>query len=606
MVSGTFVSPMIGSEEGVHEPVICFSTQRYDTGLQRYYVFDVCNLIIGMKIRFASYKVSLIYTFHPKPPPISQDMMQTATSDPNSPTYSTSIHWMPHGKAFVITDPDAFSSEVLARYFKSTKFKSFTRKLYRWGFRQITKGPDKGSYHHELFVRDDPTLCVKMNCHYSDKELRTQADNAAKRRGSYGSVTTDKPVRRTSGARDALANATERLTLGTTRRGSYTVSGDDDDDDMAIMRAAAAFGGGGSRTSTGGRASLSGRVSGAGRLSAPGRRGSGTQFQQAQRRVSATRRTSYGSAVSGLGFDDDDHSMSEAGAASGGKASAVPTSINIGGASELPGVNTTVAEKSSSAVEAAVAAAQSQAAAQYSAMTGNASTGEPKTAEDIMAHHRLEDAILAQQEAAIRARREQLQKEQEDRLKALELMAATKSGASVSTHQSTASASATSVPIPGVPTDPSQIKAMQDQMCQARAAQLQQEQEERLKALELMAAQGGGGLDPATAAKMKHIQEEMSRARAAQVQKEQEDRLKALELMAAAKVVGQQATPSLPIGNGAAPAPQPQTALDILAEASATATAKSSEAVETTTPKGGTDVEQRLLLDAMKKYQQQG
>ena len=508
---------------------------------------------------------------------------------------------MPHGKAFVITDPDAFSSEVLARYFKSTKFKSFTRKLYRWGFRQITKGPDKGSYHHELFVRDDPTLCVKMNCHYSDKELRTQADNAAKRRGSYGSVTTDKPVRRTSGARDALANATERLTLGTTRRGSYTVSGDDDDDDMAIMRAAAAFGGGGSRTSTGGRASLSGRVSGAGRLSASGgRRGSGTQFQQAQRRVSATRRTSYGSAVSGLGFDDDDHSMSEAGAASGGKSSAVPTSINIGGASELLGVNTAVAEKSSSAVEAAVAAAQAQAAAQYSAMIGNASIGGPKTAEEIMAQHRLEDAILAQQEAAIRARREQLQKEQEDRLKTLGGLAAAKSSASVS------SASAASVPIPGVPTDPAQIKAVQDQMCQARAAQLQREQEERLKALELMAAQGDGGLDPATAAMMKQKQEEMSRARAAQVQKEQEDRLKALELMAAAKVVGQQATPSLPIGNGAAPAPQPQTALDILAEASATATAKSSEAVETTTPKGGTDVEQRLLLDAMKKYQQQG
>lgn len=458
--------------------------------------------------------------------------MQTATSDPNSPTYSTSIHWMPHGKAFVITDPDAFSTEVLARYFKSTKFKSFTRKLYRWGFRQITKGPDKGSYHHELFVRDDPTLCVKMNCHYSDKELRTQADNAAKRRGSYGSVTADKPIRRSSGARDALANATERMTLGPTRRGSFTVTSgeDDDDDDMAILRAAAAFGGGGSRTSTGGRVSLSGRLSGADRLSASGgRRGSGTQFQQAQRRVSATRRTSYGSAISGLGFDDDDHSMN-----------GIPTSINIGGAAAQP-VDGTVAERSSSAVEAAVAAAQAQAAAQYSAMIGDASTGGPKTAEEIMAQHRLEDAILAQQEAAIRARREQLQKEQED----------------------------------------------------------------RLKALELMAAQGGGGLDPATAAMMKQKQEEMSRARAAQVQKEQEDRLKALELMAAAKVVGQQATPSLPSGNGAAPASQPQSALDILAEASVS-TAKSSEAEGTKAPNGGTDAEQQLLLNAMKQYQQQG
>ena len=143
-----------------------------------------------------------------------QDMMQTATSDPNSSTYSPSIHWMPHGKSFVITDPDAFSADVLSRYFKSTKFKSFTRKLYRWGFRQITKGPDKGSYYHELFVRDDPGLCVRMNCNYSDKELKTQADNAAKRRTSYGSLERPAGGRRNSGARDALAAATERLTLG--------------------------------------------------------------------------------------------------------------------------------------------------------------------------------------------------------------------------------------------------------------------------------------------------------------------------------------------------------------------------------------------------------
>ena len=82
-------------------------------------------------------------------------------------------------------------------------------------------------------------------------------------------------------------------------------------------------------------------------------------------------------------------------------------------------VDASIAEQSSSAVKAAVAAAQAQTAAQYSAMAGGASSAGggaefPKTAEEILAQHRLEDAILAQQETAIRERRQQLQREQEE------------------------------------------------------------------------------------------------------------------------------------------------------------------------------------------------
>jgi hypothetical protein len=475
-------------------------------------------------------------------------MMQTATSDPNSSTYSPSIHWMPHGKSFVITDPDAFSADVLSRYFKSTKFKSFTRKLYRWGFRAITKGPDKGSYYHELFVRDDPGLCVRMNCNYSDKELKTQADNAAKRRASYGSV--ERPTgRRNSGARDALAAATERLTLG----GGGGAGGAEDDDEMAILRAAAVFGGGGSRTSLGGskgRCSVSmGRLSGA-----SGRRGSGTQFKQAQRRVSSnchplSRRQSAGSAISGLEFDDDDDDESESmsDAAGAGAAVGVPTSINVGGSAvENPqhqAVDASIAAQSSSAVTAAVAAAQAQAAAQYSAMAGGASSAgggaavAPKTAEEILAQHRLEDAILAQQETAIRERRQQLQREQEERLKALDLMAAAK-------------------------------------------------------------AQGGGALDVETAAKMKQMQEEM---RVAQLQKEEEDRLKALELAKAELVKA--AGPQMAVGAETTVPLEPDhpTALDILAAAANETSGKAACQYQTAAA-----IEQELLADAMKKYQEQG
>ena len=77
---------------------------------------------------------------------------------------SQCIRWQPHGRSFVILCPDRFTSEVLPRYFKETKFSSFTRKLYRWGFRYISKGPDAGSYIHRLFRRDNPSVCLEIGC----------------------------------------------------------------------------------------------------------------------------------------------------------------------------------------------------------------------------------------------------------------------------------------------------------------------------------------------------------------------------------------------------------------------------------------------------------
>mmetsp|Transcript_23745 Transcript_23745/g.51433 ORF Transcript_23745/g.51433 Transcript_23745/m.51433 type:complete len:530 (+) Transcript_23745:307-1896(+) len=74
------------------------------------------------------------------------------------------ISWMPHGRSFLIHDPYKFTDTVLPKYFKGTKFSSFTRKLYRWGFRQISKGPDADTFFHKLFRRDKKTLCDRMIC----------------------------------------------------------------------------------------------------------------------------------------------------------------------------------------------------------------------------------------------------------------------------------------------------------------------------------------------------------------------------------------------------------------------------------------------------------
>lgn len=74
------------------------------------------------------------------------------------------ICWLPHGRGFIVRNREKFTAEVLPRYFKQTKFNSFTRRLNRWNFTRITTGPEHGAYTHKFFQRGNPTLCTQMYC----------------------------------------------------------------------------------------------------------------------------------------------------------------------------------------------------------------------------------------------------------------------------------------------------------------------------------------------------------------------------------------------------------------------------------------------------------
>jgi len=78
------------------------------------------------------------------------------------------ITWLPHGKSFIFLDQDQFAQDLIPSYFGTCKFASFLRKLYRWGFRQIVKGPDAGSYFHPLFRRDNRPLCKFLTCNKNE------------------------------------------------------------------------------------------------------------------------------------------------------------------------------------------------------------------------------------------------------------------------------------------------------------------------------------------------------------------------------------------------------------------------------------------------------
>lgn len=77
----------------------------------------------------------------------------------NETHLSSIVTWQPHGRSFIVQDINKFAEEVLPRFFQQKKYASFQRQLNLYGFTRLTKGPDRGSYYHELFLRSKKILC---------------------------------------------------------------------------------------------------------------------------------------------------------------------------------------------------------------------------------------------------------------------------------------------------------------------------------------------------------------------------------------------------------------------------------------------------------------
>lgn len=72
---------------------------------------------------------------------------------------SSIVTWQPHGRSFIVKNINRFAEDVLPRFFQQRKYASFQRQLNLYGFTRLTKGPDRGSYYHELFLRSKKILC---------------------------------------------------------------------------------------------------------------------------------------------------------------------------------------------------------------------------------------------------------------------------------------------------------------------------------------------------------------------------------------------------------------------------------------------------------------
>jgi len=75
---------------------------------------------------------------------------------------SNLVRWLSHGRGFLVTDPETFSSTILPRYFRMSRYASFQRQLNLYEFVRVTEGPDRGAYCHRLFVKGQPLLSTLM------------------------------------------------------------------------------------------------------------------------------------------------------------------------------------------------------------------------------------------------------------------------------------------------------------------------------------------------------------------------------------------------------------------------------------------------------------
>lgn len=76
--------------------------------------------------------------------------------------YADVVSWQPHGRCFVVRKPREFVTHIMPTYFKQSKFPSFQRQLNLYGFQRITRGPDKGGYYNELFLRGKVFLAHRI------------------------------------------------------------------------------------------------------------------------------------------------------------------------------------------------------------------------------------------------------------------------------------------------------------------------------------------------------------------------------------------------------------------------------------------------------------
>jgi hypothetical protein len=82
------------------------------------------------------------------------------------------ISWMPHGRSWKIHNVDLFVKHVMPCFFEYNNYNSFIRLVNAWGFRRLTKGPDKNAYWHEVSLHGSLTPESQRSADFSSIRCR--------------------------------------------------------------------------------------------------------------------------------------------------------------------------------------------------------------------------------------------------------------------------------------------------------------------------------------------------------------------------------------------------------------------------------------------------
>jgi len=107
----------------------------------------------------------------------------------SDPSFHEVVNWLPHGRSFIVIDRAEFINNVASKFFFLRKYKSFSRQLNLWGFSRVAKGPDRGSYHHELFLRGKPSLAYKI-----ERTLRCKVNYVADEPPNFEEMSKKNPL----------------------------------------------------------------------------------------------------------------------------------------------------------------------------------------------------------------------------------------------------------------------------------------------------------------------------------------------------------------------------------------------------------------------------
>jgi hypothetical protein len=94
------------------------------------------------------------------------------------------VSWLPCGKAMRVHRPKEFERQIMPKYFKQTRYKSFLKQLNLYRFHRISHNEDyRGGYRHDYFQRGRLDICKHI--------YRTRIAPSPRKAGQQSRATTE-------------------------------------------------------------------------------------------------------------------------------------------------------------------------------------------------------------------------------------------------------------------------------------------------------------------------------------------------------------------------------------------------------------------------------